>query len=188
MCLRLRPGPIRPDAMSLPARAQLFSPSTRSLNHNRQMARNDRPIAANQRGDRKCSGDKTPSTCWPGIRRGAILWQAHRLEKHLSRLFGRLRTRFGAGSAAPARAADYDIGVIPIAQPWARVTPKGASGALTITNNGTTPDRLSCVSSDAGAQCQIHTMTTEGAVIKMRPVEEAGDQAGRAGPQAAAAN
>jgi hypothetical protein len=30
-------------------------------------------------------------------------------------------------SAAPARAADYDVGAIPIAKPWARVTAKGAS-------------------------------------------------------------
>ena len=42
---------------------------------------------------------------------------------------------------------------------------------MTITNNGTTPDRLTCVSSDASAQCQIHTMTMEGGVMKMRPVE-----------------
>jgi copper(I)-binding protein len=30
---------------------------------------------------------------------------------------------------------------------------------------------LSCVSSDASAQCQIHTMTMEDGVMKMRPVE-----------------
>ena len=42
---------------------------------------------------------------------------------------------------------------------------------MTITNTGTTPDRLSCVSSDAAAQCQIHSMIMEGGVMKMRPVE-----------------
>ena len=42
---------------------------------------------------------------------------------------------------------------------------------MTITNNGKTPDRVSCVSSDASAQCQIHTMTMENGVMKMRPVE-----------------
>jgi copper(I)-binding protein len=39
------------------------------------------------------------------------------------------------------------------------------------TNNGKTPDRVSCVSSDASAQCQIHTMAMEDGVMKMRPVE-----------------
>jgi periplasmic copper chaperone A len=77
-------------------------------------------------------------------------------------------------AAAPARAADYDVGPIHISQPWARATPKGASAAaayMTVTNNGTAPDRLSCISSDASAQCQIHTMTMEDGVMKMRPVE-----------------
>jgi copper(I)-binding protein len=77
-------------------------------------------------------------------------------------------------AAVPARAADYDVGSIHIAAPWARATPKGASagaGYMTITNKGTAPDRVSCVSDDASAQCQIHSMTMEDGVMKMRPVE-----------------
>src|SRR3984885_211584 len=77
-------------------------------------------------------------------------------------------------AAAGARAADYDAGSIHITQPWARATPKGASsgaGYLTVTNNGTAPDRLTCASSDAAAHCQIHTMSMENGVMKMRPVE-----------------
>jgi periplasmic copper chaperone A len=73
-----------------------------------------------------------------------------------------------------AKAADYDVGSIHISQPWSRATPKGAStgsGYMTITNKGTMPDKVSCVSSDASAQCQIHTMTMENGVMKMRPVE-----------------
>ncbi|HEY2527383.1 MAG TPA: copper chaperone PCu(A)C [Xanthobacteraceae bacterium] len=73
-----------------------------------------------------------------------------------------------------AHATDYDVGSIHITQPWARATPKGASTAaayMTITNKGSAPDRVSCVSSDASAQCQIHTMSMEGGVMKMRPVE-----------------
>jgi periplasmic copper chaperone A len=76
--------------------------------------------------------------------------------------------------AAQVEAADYDVGSIHIAQPWARATPKGAksgAGYMTITNNGSTPDRLSCVSSDASAKCQVHTMTMENGVMKMRPAE-----------------
>jgi copper(I)-binding protein len=74
----------------------------------------------------------------------------------------------------PASAADYTVGSIHITDPWARATPKGASAGasyMTITNNGTAPDRVSCVSSDAAEQCQIHTMTMEDNVMKMRPVE-----------------
>jgi len=55
-------------------------------------------------------------------------------------------------------AADYDVGSMHIAQPWSRATPKGAkagAGYMTITNKGTTPDKVSCFSDDASAQCQI---------------------------------
>jgi periplasmic copper chaperone A len=76
--------------------------------------------------------------------------------------------------ALPAHAADYDVGSMHIATPWARATPTGAStgaGYMTIINKGTAPDRVSCVSDDASAQCQIHSMTMEDGVMKMRPVE-----------------
>ena len=65
----------------------------------------------------------------------------------------------------PTFAADYDVGSIHIAQPWSRATSKGAksgAGYMTITNKGTTPDKVSCVSDDASAQCEIHSMTMEG--------------------------
>ena len=78
-----------------------------------------------------------------------------------------------AGSTIAARAAEYDVGSIHIAQPWARATPKSAksaAGYMTITNKGSAPDRVNCVSSDASAQCQMHSMTMEGGVMKMRPV------------------
>jgi copper(I)-binding protein len=73
-----------------------------------------------------------------------------------------------------AQAADYNVGPIQISTPWARATPKGAStGAayMTITNTGKTPDKVSCVSSDASAECQIHTMVMNNGVMQMRPVE-----------------
>jgi copper(I)-binding protein len=77
-------------------------------------------------------------------------------------------------STTAARAADYDVGSIHISQPWARATPKGAASAaayMTLTNNGKTPDRVNCVSSDASAECQIHSMTMDNGVMVMRPVE-----------------
>jgi periplasmic copper chaperone A len=77
-------------------------------------------------------------------------------------------------SALPVQAKDYDVGPIHISQPWARATPKGASTAaayMTIMNTGTTPDRVSCVSSDASAKCEIHSMTMTNGVMQMRPVQ-----------------
>jgi periplasmic copper chaperone A len=77
-------------------------------------------------------------------------------------------------AASAAHATDYNVGSIQITAPWARATPKGAtSGAayMTITNNGKTADKVTCVSSDASAQCQIHTMTMDNGVMQMRPVE-----------------
>jgi copper(I)-binding protein len=79
-----------------------------------------------------------------------------------------------AHSIIAAHAADYDVGSIHITQPWSRATLKGVTsgaGYMTITNKGTAPDKVTCVSDDASAQCQIHTMTMEGGVMKMRPVE-----------------
>jgi periplasmic copper chaperone A len=77
--------------------------------------------------------------------------------------------------ASPAAAAgDYDVGAIHISQAWSRATPKGATtgaGYMTLTNKGAAAERVSCVSDDASAQCQIHSMTMEGGVMKMRPVE-----------------
>jgi copper(I)-binding protein len=77
-------------------------------------------------------------------------------------------------TAVAGQAADYDVGSLHLAQPWSRATPKGANAGaayLTVTNNGAAPDRLSCAGSDAAAQCQIHTMSMENGVMKMRPVE-----------------
>lgn len=76
--------------------------------------------------------------------------------------------------ALPARAGDYDLGSIHISQPWSQATPKGAAtgvGYVTLTNKGTVPDKVSCVSDDASAQCEIHSMTMDGGVMKMRPIE-----------------
>ena len=78
------------------------------------------------------------------------------------------------GVSPAAAAGDYDVGSIHISQPWSRATPKGAAagaGYMTLTNKGAAPERVSCVSDDASAQCQIHSMTMEGGVMKMPPVD-----------------
>jgi len=75
--------------------------------------------------------------------------------------------------AGPAAAADFHVGSLQITQTWARATPQGAdSGAayMTVTNTGAKPERLSCVSSEASAKCQIHEMSMDNGVMKMREV------------------
>ena len=75
---------------------------------------------------------------------------------------------------APAVAHEYTVGSLHIGHPWSRATPKGAAigaGYLKITNNGTAPDRLLGGSSEAAKSFELHVMSMEKGVMKMRPVE-----------------
>jgi len=72
-----------------------------------------------------------------------------------------------------ALAHDYKLGTLEISQPWARATPKGAetgAGYLTIKNTGSTSDRLVSASLSNAATAQIHQMTMDNGVMKMREV------------------
>ena len=78
-----------------------------------------------------------------------------------------------AWAALPAQAADVAVGALKVSAPWARATPKGASvggGYMKITNTGTTPDRLIGGSTDVAKSFEVHEMTMEGGVMKMRLV------------------
>jgi copper(I)-binding protein len=78
-----------------------------------------------------------------------------------------------AWAALPAQAEDITVGSLKISAPWARATPKGASvggGYMKITNTGTAPDRLVGGTTDISRSFELHEMTTEGGVMKMRPV------------------
>ncbi|MGH6725986.1 MAG: copper chaperone PCu(A)C [Pseudolabrys sp.] len=80
---------------------------------------------------------------------------------------------FAAWAAVPAQAKDVTVGSLKLSAPWARATPKGASvggGYLTITNAGTTPDRLVGGTSAIAQEVQVHQMTMDNGVMKMRPV------------------
>jgi copper(I)-binding protein len=88
-----------------------------------------------------------------------------------------LSSAFVAGVVAhgvPAAAHDYTLGSLKIGHPWARATPPTApsgGGFLTITNGGTTADRLVAVSSPAASQVQIHEMKMDGTIMRMREVD-----------------
>jgi copper(I)-binding protein len=74
----------------------------------------------------------------------------------------------------PVGAAEYKAGSIRIENPWSRATPKGATtgaGYMIIKNTGTEPDRLIGGTTDVSAGLQIHEMTTEGSVSKMREMK-----------------
>ena len=76
--------------------------------------------------------------------------------------------------AASAMAADYKIGSLEIREPWSRATPKGAAtavGYMTITNNGTESERLIGGSVDFASSLQLHSMTMEDGVSKMRELK-----------------
>lgn len=73
--------------------------------------------------------------------------------------------------SAPAMAHDFIIGSLKIDHPWARATPKGASvggGYMKITNNGAAADRLIGGSSDVSKRVEIHAMSMDSGVMKMR--------------------
>ncbi len=79
-----------------------------------------------------------------------------------------------ASAGTWSRAEDVTAGGLKISAAWARATPKGApvgGGYLKITNNGTAPDRLIGGSSDTAARFEIHDMSMDNGVMKMRPVE-----------------
>jgi copper(I)-binding protein len=78
-----------------------------------------------------------------------------------------------AAATPAAHAKDVHAGSLDLVNPWARATPKGApvaAGYLTIKNTGTTADRLVGGSSDAAAKVEVHQMSMDNGVMKMRPI------------------
>ena len=71
-----------------------------------------------------------------------------------------------------ATARDFTAGALVVEHPWARATPGGAQiggGYLTVDNKGTTPDRLVGGSFQASSGFELHQMSMDGGVMKMRP-------------------
>lgn len=63
---------------------------------------------------------------------------------------------------------------VTVSRAWSQPTPPSAPtavGYLTIINRGVRPDRLLSVSSPAAASVDVHLMSMEGGVMRMRPVE-----------------
>jgi copper(I)-binding protein len=75
--------------------------------------------------------------------------------------------------AGAANAHDYKLGALEIDNPWSRAVPKGATvaaGYMTIKNTGTEPDRLIGGSTPVAGKFEIHEMSMDKGVMRMRPV------------------
>lgn len=73
--------------------------------------------------------------------------------------------------AVSAYAHQFAAGSLTIDHPWSRETAPQASvgaGYLTVKNYGKAPDRLVAVKSGVAGKAEIHTMTMEGGVMRMR--------------------
>ena len=76
-------------------------------------------------------------------------------------------------SAMGGEAQGIVKGDLVISSPWSRATPGGAqvaAGYLVITNKGLSAERLISFATDLAEQPEIHEMTNEGGVMKMRPL------------------
>jgi copper(I)-binding protein len=74
----------------------------------------------------------------------------------------------------PVRAEDAKAGDLVISQAWSRATPNGAkigAGYFTIENKGATADKLVGVSGDVSPRIEVHEMSMNNGVMKMRPVD-----------------
>jgi len=75
---------------------------------------------------------------------------------------------------AAASAGNVTLGPLEITHPWTRATSKGASvgdGYVTVRNTGTAPDRLVGGTLAGAGPVEIHEMSTEGGVMKMREIK-----------------
>ena len=72
-----------------------------------------------------------------------------------------------------AQAHEYKAGALTITHPWLRAVPgsKVGAGYLTITNAGSSGDRLLGGPLTGAARLEVHASSTEGGVARMRPVE-----------------
>src|SRR6202035_5648938 len=90
------------------------------------------------------------------------------------RAIASLFAAFLSVSVSIASAGDFRAGPLTIAGPWSRATPQGAAvaaGYMKITNTGTTADRLISGSSDIAPKFEVHEMSMDNGVMKMRPVQ-----------------
>jgi copper(I)-binding protein len=80
---------------------------------------------------------------------------------------------FATCAVGYARADDVMVGNLKLTAAWARATPKGATvggGYLTVTNIGNSADRLVGGTSEVSNRFEIHEMSMDKGVMRMREV------------------
>ncbi|MET0220416.1 MAG: DUF1775 domain-containing protein [Tardiphaga sp.] len=85
-----------------------------------------------------------------------------------------LRLAAATGDAMAQMSGMVHAGDLMIATAWTRATPPGAKvagGYLTITNDGKTADRLTGGSFDGGGRIEVHEMSMNDGVMKMRALD-----------------
>ena len=94
-------------------------------------------------------------------------------KRMLARLFA-YAALLGCLAAAPASAEEVKAGDLVISQAWSRATPNGAkigAGYFTIENKGAAADKLIRVTGDVSDKIEMHEMSMNNGVMKMRPVD-----------------
>jgi copper(I)-binding protein len=85
-----------------------------------------------------------------------------------------------AASLVVASAALAQTNQLEVSNAWARATPgKAENGAAYLTIQSPTPDRLLSVTSPVAKKAELHTMSMEGMVMKMRPLADLDIPAGQ---------
>ncbi|WP_294251405.1 copper chaperone PCu(A)C [uncultured Sphingomonas sp.] len=75
--------------------------------------------------------------------------------------------------ATPVLAHEFKLGSLEIAHPWTRQTAPGqrnGGGFLVVTNKGRAADQLVDVASPVADKVELHTMSMDGGIMRMRPV------------------
>lgn len=78
-------------------------------------------------------------------------------------------------ASAPAAAHGYGKGDLHVRHPWTRATPPGAkvaAGYLEIRNAGNAPDRVIGAATPAAERIELHVMSTQDGIMKMREVRD----------------
>jgi len=77
--------------------------------------------------------------------------------------------------AFAAQATDFNLGLLTLSDPYIRAMPvsaKVSSGYMEIRNQGEEADTLLAATSPAAARIEIHEMTVENEVMRMRPLPQ----------------
>lgn len=72
-------------------------------------------------------------------------------------------------------AHEYKHGPLVIGHPWSRATPPGAptaGGYMTVENHGPEPDRLVGGTTPMAGRVEIHEMTIQDGIMRMRPLSD----------------